>query len=172
VLSPTTYLARFRAHNIRVRIWVADHAPLPLLTHAHEVFIAVAMVIIGGGLVFGDVRPGSVHSTVPEWLADAWAWSMLGGGILTLVGMFGVRPKGKPQPRLEWAGQLLLGYGCAFYTVALLHADFNQTAVAGLVFGGLSLVSFWRSWKITSEPFIRHRTAREAAKALLIETTR
>jgi hypothetical protein len=154
------------------RIWVVDHAPLPLLTHAHEVFLAAAMVIIGGGLVFGDVRPGSVHSSVPAWLADAWGYGILAGGILTLLGMFGFRRWLTPQPRMEWAGQLLLGYSCGFYTVALLHADFNSTAVAGLVFGGLALVSFWRSWKITSEPYIRHRLAREAAKALTLRFPR
>lgn len=147
------------------RRWTVDHAPLPLLTHAHEVFLAGTVVLLGGALVLGGVQPGSVHSEVPHWMATGWGWSLLAGGILTLIGVFSTAPHG--GPRTEWAGQLLIGWGCMFYSAALyLSGPFEQVGVASGIFLGLSAVSFWRAFKITSERHIAHRMARESVVVL------
>lgn len=142
------------------RRWLVDRAPLPLLTHAHEAFLAVAVFIIGGGLIVGDVRPGSVSSQVPGWINLGWAWALFAGSAFTLWGLF------QDRPRMEWAGQMLLGWGSAFYSLALASAvPFSQGGVNVLIFAGLALVSWWRSFKITSIALIQQRLTDAAREA-------
>lgn len=139
---------------------VIDRAPIPLLTQAHEVFLAVALLIIGAGLAFGPVNPESVVSRVPEWMSQGWALTLFTGSVLTLWGLFGNRP------RLEWGGQLLLGWGTFFYAVAILTGPpLAQGAVSGSVFLGVAFVSWWRSFKITSAPLLQYRLTRAAREA-------
>lgn len=139
---------------------MVDHAPIPLLTHAHEVFLAVAVFFIGAGLLAGDVRPGSVSESVPDWINTGWAWFLFTGSCLTLWGLF------QHRPRMEWAGQMLLGWGCFFYTWAIaLNISLAQGGVVTVIFGGLSVVSWWRAWKITNAAPIQARLAVESLAA-------
>ena len=146
----------------RWRAWIVDRVPLALLTHAHEAFLAVAVFIIGGGLVMGDVRPGSVASQVPEWINMTWAWFLFSGSVSTLWGLF------QDRPRAEWAGQMLLGWSCFFYSGAIYGGvGLRSGGVVFAVFLGLALVSWWRAFKITSVAYVQRRlamAAREAAR--------
>jgi len=139
---------------------VVDRAPIPFLTQAHEVFLAVALLVIGTGLLVSPVAPQSVHSRVPFWMSNGWAFCLFAGSVLTLWGLFANRP------RMEWGGQLLLGWGTFFYAVAILTGPpLSQGGVSGLVFLGVALVSWWRAFKITSMPFIQHRLTQAAREA-------
>lgn len=142
------------------RRWIIDHAPIPLLTHAHELFLSGAVFLIGMALVFGDVAPGSVTSQVPAWQSNLWALTLFIGSGLTIWGLFGNRP------RLEWSGQILLGYGCAFYAAALaIGIPLNQSGVVFAIYTGLSAVSFWRAFNITSAPLVQKRLTLAARHA-------
>lgn len=138
---------------------MVDHAPLPLLTNPHEVALAVALLAIGMGLLVGDLNPASVTAQVPPLIRDGWAWFLFVGSLLTIGGVFG------PHPRAEWLGQLLLGWGSAFYAVAvLLSAGIEVGGVVASVFTAVAFVSFFQAFKITSSGFVAYRLTVEAAK--------
>lgn len=131
-------------------------APMPLLTQAHEVFIAVAVFLIGLGMIFGPVRPESVAGQVPHLISVGWAWDLFAGSAFTLWGLF------RNYPRAEWSGQMFLGWGAGFYTVAIfLNVPFDLGAVVGGIFAALALVSWWRAFKISSAPYIQKRLVEE-----------
>lgn len=143
-----------------LRAKIVDRVPVPFLTSAHELFLGFACAVIGVAVVVQEARPGSITSQVPAWMVAFWGWSILLGGSTTWVGIF------RPWPRIEWSGQLLIGYGCAFYSTAVGTAlPFAQGAVVVVVFGGLAATSWWRSFKITSQPLVQARLNREAIKA-------
>lgn len=142
------------------RARVVDRVPLTMLTHAHEVGIAVALILVGFPYAMGgQPKPDSVHSQVPHFLAVGWSWSLLLGGTLTLVGLFANRP------RAEWGGQLWLGYALTFYAGALIAKAGWSGFLAASIFGVLGAVSWWRSFKITNQGYVQHRLVREARDA-------
>lgn len=141
------------------RAKVVDRAPVAMLTHAYEVLVALALVIVGFALVADFVNPESVHSQVPEWMADGWGWTLFIGSGLTLSGLFST------APRREWAGQMLTGWGTFFYSLALCGADVRGANLSATIFLAIALVAWWRAFKITSTPYIQHRLTQEARKA-------
>lgn len=144
-----------RWHALRRR--TIEHVPLPFLTNAHELALGGALILLGAALLVQEARPGSVVSQVPQWMVYAWSVALLAGGLFTWWGVF------RGRTRREWAGQLLTGYGCAFYALAVGTAvPFQDAAVVVLVFALLSAVSFWRAFKITMAPYVQARLAREA----------
>lgn len=144
------------------RRWAIDHAPPAFLTAPHELFIAVAMATIGIPLALGVVQPNSVHAQVPHWMAVVWSWGLLVGAVLTLFGLLGQRPR----PRVEWSGQMLLGWSTAFYSAALW--SFGSLEVGGVaiaVFAGMAIVSWWQAFRITSAEAVKFRLAKLARQA-------
>ena len=122
------------------RARIVDHVPLPLLTHAHEAGIAVSMMLVSAPLLNGRARvPESIHDQLPQAIAISWAWGMMAGSILTLVGLFFHRP------RAEWAGQLILGHVLIFYVIALVANVGVKGWVTSCVFLVIGLVSWWRT---------------------------
>lgn len=139
---------------------MVDHVPLPLLTHAYETTVALVLMGIALPVVSGGIARTSIHAEVPGWLALMWGWALLGGALLTLWGLFTFRP------RLEWGGQLFLGYSLSFYAAAIaLNTDWDRGGVSVLVFGGLGAVAFWRTFKVTSQSYVQHRLMEEARRA-------
>lgn len=150
------------------RARIVDRAPLPLLTHAHEVGLSIALLVIALPLLGGDPAPPSIHSQVPEAMATFWAWALVGGSVLTIWGLFANRP------RVEWGGQLWLGYALTFYALALVWGAGAAGFLASAVFGVLGLVSWWRAFKITSAAQVQHRlvqAARHAHETATVERT-
>lgn len=144
------------------RRWTVDNVPLPFLTNAHELALGAAFILLGSALLVQEARPGSVVSQVPEWMVVGWSLALLAGGLLTWWGVF------RGRTRREWSGQLLTGYGCAFYALAVgISLPFREGAAIILVFTLLSVVSFWRAFKITMAPYIQARLARETTLATL-----
>jgi len=142
------------------RARIVDAAPLAFLTHAHEAGIAVALLIVAAPLLGGGMfGPESVHSQVPAFMAVTWAWCLVAGAWLTIRGLVAFRP------RMEWAGQITLGWALAFYALALAWTLQPAALLAGAVFGVLGVVSWWRSFKITSQPYVQYRLLREARAA-------
>lgn len=152
-------MSRWQDARSRARAWVVDHAPLPLLTNAHEVGISVALMLVALPLLGGAEGPPSIHQKVEPWMAIGWAWTLVASGFLTLWGLFGHRP------RLEWAGQLFAGWGLSFYALALVLATGRQGFLASAIFGVLGLVSWWRAWKITNAPLVQARLVKAARAA-------
>jgi hypothetical protein len=129
------------------------------LTHAHEVGIAVALMFVAAPIVLGAVPPESIHAQTPGGLAAAWAWTLTLSGLATIWGLF------RHRPRMEWAGQLFMGYGLTFYALALVAYTGVNGFLASAIFGVLGLVSWWRSFKISSAPQVQHRLIRESRSA-------
>lgn len=154
-----TLRGRWSDRAQRFHMWVIDHAPIPLLTHAHEVGISVVLVIVSAPLLGGASGPPSIHQQVYNWVAIGWAWALLIGAVLTLVGLFGSRP------RMEWAGQLFMGHGLSFYALALVLGAGWEGFLASSIFGILGLVSYWRSYKISHAPLVHYRLVQEARNA-------
>jgi hypothetical protein len=144
------------------RRWTIEHVPLPFLTNAHELALGAALILLGAALLLQEAQPGSVVSQVPQWMVTGWSLFLLAGGVLTWVGVFFGRS------RREWSGQLLTGYGCAFYALAVgVAIPFKDGAAVVLIFALLSIVSFWRAFKITMTPYVQARLARETTIATL-----
>lgn len=152
--TPKSY---WRAARRESRAWLIGHAPLPLLTHAHEVGLSVALAIVAMPLLGGAKGPPSIHQQVTNWVAIGWAWCLLVSAILTIWGLFANRP------RMEWAGQLFMGYGLTFYAAALAFGAGWDGFRASTIFGILGLVSFWRAFKIVNATLVQARLA-EAAR--------
>lgn len=153
------FFRQWRDTQVRLRAWVIDRAPLPLLTNAHEAGIAVALMIVAVPLLSGEPPPPSVHHQVPGWIAAAWAWLLMASGFLTLWGLFTNRA------RMEWAGQNFMGHALTFYAVALVIRAGWDGFLASSIFGVLGLVSWWRAYKITHAPMVQARLVREAREA-------
>lgn len=144
------------------RRWMIENVPLPFLTNAHELALGGALILLGVALLAQEAQPGSVISQVPRWMVTGWSLALLFGGVFTWWGVF------RGRTRREWAGQLLTGYGCAFYALAVgISIPFKDGAVVVFVFSLLSLVSFWRAFKITMAPYVQERLARETTVATL-----
>lgn len=146
------------------RARVVDAVPLPFLTHAYETAVAVVLCFIALPVVSGGVAATSIHAEVPGWMAVAWGCGLFAGAAMTLLGLFTHRP------RLEWAGQLFLGYALTFYAAAItLNAPWDRGGVSVLVFGGLGVTAWWRAFKIASAPYVQYRLNREA-RAVHVQT--
>lgn len=156
--TPTTDLLQ------RLRVWVVGHAPIPLLTHAHEVGISVVLAIVAAPLLGGAAGPPSIHQQVYNWVAIGWAWVLLVSAVLTIWGLFSNRT------RLEWAGQLFMGHGLTFYAFALIFSAGWDGLLASSIFGILGLVSWWRAFKITNAPLIAARLALAVRSAKGLKT--
>lgn len=146
------------------RCWrarIIDKVPLPLLTHAYEIGLAVILAVMAIPVVLGRSAPASIHSQMPHWMVLGWGWGLLLASTFTLLGVFLYRP------RMEWSGQLWMGYTLGIYAAALAWntQDLASAAVAVAVFAALALIGFWRSFKISSAPYLQHRLAREARDA-------
>jgi len=142
------------------RARVVDKTPVTMLTHAYEVLVATALVIMGTGLVLDLVNQSSVHRQVPGWMAEAWGWSLFLGSGLTLWGLFGMKP------RTEWAGQMLTGWATFFYSLALATGvPLREGGVATAIFLAIALTAWWRAFKITSAAYIQHRLTLAAREA-------
>lgn len=145
-----------------VRVAAIERVPLPFLTNAHELALAGALILLGAALLLQGAQPGSVVSQVPRWMVTGWSLALLGGGALTTWGVF------LGRTRREWAGQLLTGYGCAFYALAVgVSVPFATAAVVVFVFAVLSVASFWRAFRISMTPWVQMRLARETTVATL-----
>ena len=144
----------------RARIWVVDRVPLPLLTHAHEAGLAIALGMVATPFVLG-IAPGpqSVHSQVPFPIALVWAWTLVVSAVLTLWGLF------RTAPRAEWAGQLFTGYGLTFYSLAIIWGNGVNGFLAASTFACLGIVAWWRSFQISNAPLVQHRLVAEARTA-------
>jgi len=142
------------------RARVVDRAPVALLTHAYEVLVAIALVLVGFGLVADLVEATSVHAQVPNWMAEGWGWSLFLGSALTLVGLF------QNRPRMEWAGQMMNGWGTFFYSMALYTGfPLTQGGVVASIFLAIALTAWWRAFKISSAAYIQYRLTMAAREA-------
>jgi len=141
------------------RARVVDRVPLALLTHAHEAAIAVTLLIVAFPLISGIQGTASIHEKVDPFIAGAWAWALLAGSFLTLWGLLAFRP------RAEWSGQMILGYALTFYAFAIAWGAGVQGLVTSSIFGILGVVSWWRSFKLTSQPYIQYRLNQAALAA-------
>lgn len=159
LVAVPTSRSRWRQARRDFRAWVINHAPIPLLTHAHEVGISVALAVVALPLLGGADGPPSIHQQVYHWVAVGWAWALLASGFLTIVGLFTNRP------RLEWAGQLFTGHSLTFYAFALVLGAGRDGILASSIFGILGLVSYWRSFKITHAPLVQARLLSAARSA-------
>lgn len=142
------------------RARVVDGVPLPLLTHAHELAIATVLLVLGAPALLGLLpNQGTPGDPLPPHMWEVWGVTMVVSTLLTFWGVF------RSRPRKEWAGQLLAGYGLSFWSVVYGVASHGRGWPSVTVFGILALVSFWRAFKITSQPFIQHRLASAARDA-------
>lgn len=142
----------------RWRARIVDWVPLPFLTHAHELATAVIILVMGLPAALGLLPgQGTEHDPLPFPMWETWGASMVLASVATIWGVFASRP------RMEWSGQMLTGWGLLFWAGVLAALDAASYVTVG-VFVTLSLVSFWRAFKITSQPFVQYRLTK-AAKA-------
>lgn len=153
-----TFVERWHAS----RRWTINRVPLPLLTNSHELALAAVMALLGLALLVQEVRPGSVVSQVPQWMVTVWSVMLLAGGVTTVWGVF------RSRLRIEWTGQVLIGWGCAFYSLAVSqYAGATEGGVVVAVFAMLSIVSHWRAFKLIMSPYVQARLARDSTFAAL-----
>lgn len=142
--------------------WLIKHAPLPLLTHAYELVLAVVLCILAIPVLFGRIEPTSIHAAVQPWMAYTWAWFLLAGAILTAVGLF------VPQyPRTEWSGQVILGMDLSLYAIAIATAGARGGGLAAAIFFALGALGFWRAYKVSHPDAVRERVASWQAELLV-----
>lgn len=150
--------ADVRRHRLSVRMWLVDHAPVALLTHAHEVAVALVLLAMGVPAALGAL-PGQGATGIPSWAWSLWSGAMIAGALGTIGGLFTARP------RWEWTGQMLAGWGLALFAYRLAFLGLEYTYPTVLTFTILASVSWWRAWKITGVALVQHRLTREAREA-------
>jgi hypothetical protein len=147
-----------RRRRLDIRMWVVDHAPVALLTHAHEVAVALVLLVMGVPAAMGAL-PGQGEAGIPSWAWHLWSWALILGAGGTIVGLFTSRP------RAEWVGQMLAGWGLGLFAYRLAFLGLQYTYPTVLTFAVLASVSWWRAWKITSVALVQHRLTRAAREA-------
>lgn len=140
---------------------VVDAVPLPLLTRPHELTIAAIIFVLGFPALLG-LLPGQQHpdNPIPPWLWGGWGFAMTVASVFTIWGVFSNRV------RMEWAGQLLAGYGLAFFAAVIGRlGGLAETYPTVLVFMLMAIVSWWRCFKLKSASYVQYRLTRAARRA-------
>lgn len=146
-----------------IRRWVINHAPIVLLTQAYELVVSFVLMLVAIPILGGRVEPASIHAQLPLWMVTVWAAGMLAGSMGTLVGLFLPR-----FPRIEWAGQILLGMTLALYAVAIFaEVGVHRGGLPCIVFATLGWLGLWRAFKISCQDLIEERLTREAANRIV-----
>lgn len=144
----------FEPKTLRERI--VCRAPLVLLTSAHQVFLSTLVLITCIPMVFGVIRPDTIHSQVAHWQAECWAWTLLAGSVLTLIGSCTYRP------HIERVGVVWQGVPTLFYSAAILTGPgFKTGGLSAAIFFGYATLCFWRAFKISSSSEIQQRLLRD-----------
>lgn len=133
-----------RAHSTFIR-W-AHHPPA---SNRHEIVLALAgaSVMSGFGTLVGpDVRPASVISAVPHWVALLWfAILALGGIALLLSAAWSDR---LDALLIEGPAYLMLGGGALLYASCLIAAGQGTSFVAATGYTFYALASLTRTTRI------------------------
>lgn len=140
---------------------VVDGVPLPFLTRPHELTISLVLAVLGVPALLGILPgQGSPGDPIPFWVWHGWGAVMGLASGLTIWGVFTSRV------RMEWTGQLLAGYGLAFFVGILASlGGFLNTYPTILTFTLMALVSWWRCFKLSSASYVQYRLTRAARHA-------
>lgn len=133
----------------RARIRRRIYARLPkwIKRHDFEIFAAVLSIFAGVPMLLGEVRAGSVYELLPPILVTTWAFILVLGGTLILVGVVLASRRVYPEKifwmRMEALGLTALAYFCYLYCLTILLValgDGWSAAMLILAFGGTSHV--------------------------------
>jgi hypothetical protein len=114
--------------------------------HPFELFILVLGLISGGPLLFGKIRPGSTEELLNPVMLQIWAWMLVTGCAVALVGALW-RWQVTTGLLLEQLGLVAVGAGVVIYTASLLYAGTGRFLSAAII-GGFGLACLWRVWQI------------------------
>lgn len=129
--------------------------------HPFELFVLFLGLVVGSPLLWGAPTPGSTTELLgPVW-ARAWAWILVTGCLVALMGvwwtwwswlsrwLFRLDLRTSTGLLIEQVGLVAVGVGTLIYAVGVVTADgeTGRFIPAGLV-AGLGLACWWRAGQI------------------------
>lgn len=108
---------------------------VPARRHPHQVLVALLLVLSGLPVLVGTARAGSLARTLPEPMVQAWAVTVVLGGMLVLAAA--VWPSAMTPLYLEMVADLPLALMCTAYATAV----FVVAGLGAVVSGGIVLAA-------------------------------
>lgn len=132
--------------------------------HPDELFLLALCVVSGFTLAFGDVpAPGTLEASVPGWAVTLWAWGLLIGPVVTLLGIFAPWKRTTDGAIVEQIGQVMVGGMAAFYGFVLLVAAWPASILAGSITLGFAAARFARWYQLQKRLRAIHRASKAGA---------
>jgi hypothetical protein len=144
--------------------------PLPALPpqldsarHPFEQFVLFLGLIVGWPLLFGAPTPGSTSELLGPLLVRIWAWMLVGGCAIALMGSWWTwwswlgrwgsrwRPRATSALLIEQVGLLAMGGGSVVYAYGIAAAvGWGEPArlVGAALVAGMGLAALWRARQI------------------------
>lgn len=118
--------------------------------YGHEVFLLAWSIFIGLGYVIGVPPAGSLAARVSPPVIISWAWVMIIGGVVGLLGCYWPRSRFDLALLLERAGLLLQSGALVLFTTAVMaNAGLPGLTVAGICLAWV-VANLSRVWRITA----------------------
>lgn len=115
------------------------------------VYVLGLATVAGVVLLFTGAEPGSIEALLPKWGVALWAMALVGGSVLTLIGMSRQTVDGVIT---EQVGSVATGVACVMYASAMIlvggmHALLPASFVLG--FGAACFVRWGQLQKLLVE---------------------
>jgi hypothetical protein len=127
--------------------WLLMHFPSLLLDNPWGILVKLAAVVASSLILFvpAVTYPATVDAMLSGPWARAWAWLLLVGGTVGLIGYFS-RPSWDRGWRLEVAGLFMFGFGCLAYAITVgAYFGFGRATFASLAFAFIATAAFLRA---------------------------
>lgn len=147
--------------------------PLDSPRNPFEVFLLLFGLVVGAPLLFGAPTPGSTTTLLGPGYVRVWAWMLVLGCAVTLIGAFWtalahlVAPSFAPTPGaallIEQVGLVAVGASSVIYVLgAAAYQGPNRPVVPAGIVAGLAVACLVRAWLIQRwvKATIAHRQGR------------
>jgi hypothetical protein len=129
--------------------------------HPFELFmLVVAFIYSMPGLVFADIRPGSIQATVGPVGTIAWSVALCIGTGGALLGIFGFAKDRATGLTWEACGCLSAGSATVYYAAVVVYANGPRSVFSAVVMCGFGAACLARTYQL--QRLLRRASARAA----------
>lgn len=158
----------------RLRLFILAKMPRVLIQETFEVFTAILCMVSGLPLVLGEVEADSVNASLPHLMAQLWGGVLLGGSLLTLIGLIIANATQGPKAfhrmisghKIERLGLLALAWAGAIYAASILLAVGLGGFVAAMLILVFACTCLVRAFVLSTGATMLHRALVSAAADL------
>lgn len=115
--------------------------------HPFELFTIYLAIVTSIPTVLGIVpQPGTLRTVMPPWMSAGWAWTLLVGSLLTLVGIYW-------KDRIlgligEQLGLALVGVASVAYAICVVYVAGADAVITASLIGGFGASCLRRYFQI------------------------